>query len=188
MPDSGRVCRRVVGGQPADLGGICRSARNRRSRAVSCGMGLSSPRSPHTAAHTASPELVVSRGSAFLRILGDQRHLACLPVSLRIAQARQKVIMPAKTISKMVSTMRAPADCSTITPSISSIDYSPTSRFCQPWIAPCAAIVAESLTGVRETRSGENPRTGAAPRSSWAPCPVTHGTYCLLGLDPAAGS
>jgi hypothetical protein len=64
-----------------------------------------------------------------------EHHLARLPVSLRIAQAMPNVIMPAKAISK--------------TRSIGT-----PSRFCQPRAAACAAIVAEMLTGVRESNGG----------------------------------
>jgi len=60
---------------------------------------------------------------------GDQRHLARLPVSLSSAQARQKVIMPANTISETRSVSIVPKPLSA----------SP--------VAPCGAIVAETLTG-----------------------------------------
>jgi hypothetical protein len=64
-----------------------------------------------------------------LRASWLKHHLARLPVSLRIAQAMPKVIMPAKAISK--------------TRSIGVVS--------QPLLpaleAPCAAIVAEMLMG-----------------------------------------
>jgi hypothetical protein len=65
-----------------------------------------------------------------------EHQLARLPVSLRIAQAMPKVIMPAKAISK--------------TGSIGIVSQ----PLLPALVARCAAIVAEMLTGVRESNGG----------------------------------